>query len=343
MGNSSHPCQGSAEGKLRHEDAWGGGLPSTPPAPSCRVFGRFPGTAGWGIPGIRRDARSGRTRVRAVCPCPHAVPPAPIPAGLAAGTLLAPTSPSAPRLAPRPGTQRGEAVPRAGICLRPGLGCASQEGSQRGGSSPLPGAPPGRNAGGGFVGLTLLRDPGHTQMRGAEAEFAASPPRVPQPLPGAAQGDRAEVTQLPALLRGGTEAPRGPGWGQEQDGDVPVPVASSSQRKSPFPRVASIPRCQGSNPRSPGAQGHLGDSHPIPAPGQAPPSSLISANPPSAAPRSCPRVPLSPVLHPSRSRCSASTPTATWRVHQGPQCRGRAGVSAGDTGSGRAGAPKPTG
>lgn len=208
-----------------------------------------------------------------------------------------------------------------------------------------------------------------TLQRRRSHPFAVSP-SPPCPAAGAAEGDRAGVTQLPALLRGGTEPPRWPGWGQEQGGDRSrlFPSPSSSRRgQSPHSHAArEASRGTLSEPGHRAAQGHPGDTQPVP-PGRrthpAPfqevlPAQLTSA---SKLPHHLPSPQLAqgdivpcPSSHPEHTkplpllgehpRC----PTATWRVHQGPQCRGRAGVSAGDTGSrrgeaGRAGAPKPTG
>lgn len=248
---------------------------------------------------MSRDTRSGRTRGWGGCPLSHPGPPAPIPAGLAA---LAPTRSSAPRLAPRPaaGTQRGEAVPRAGIRLRPGLGRASQEGFQRGGSSPLAGGPSWEKCRGGFVGLTLLRDPAHTQTRGAEPDLAApavaSPPRVP-PAPPAAEGDRAEVIEL--------------GVGQEQGGDRSARPQSRRFLSHPPPGErsphshAAREASQGTlcEPGHPGAQGHPGDTQPIPPGRRTQPGSPIQphfrdspSTVPSAAPP--PAIPMVPTAGP---------------------------------------------
>lgn len=155
------PCRGCSGGKLRHGDGGGRCLGRgcfQPPQFHPPVLDRrFPGTArGSRSPmprGIRRDARSGRARGWSVGP--HPVPSLLHPARRSwrPGRTSCPPRPSAPSLAPCPaaGTQRGETLPCAGIRLRSGLGCASQEGLQQGGSSQLPEAPPGRNAWGDLL------------------------------------------------------------------------------------------------------------------------------------------------------------------------------------------------
>lgn len=315
-----------------------GGLLSTPPAPSSHARWEAPrygeGMAGPLSPGEGTWPESGSP------PCP--VPPVPIPAGLAAGTHPAPTRPSAPSLAPRPaaGTQRGEALPRAGIRLRPGLGCASQEGLQqrrwggRGGEKlPAPRGPSWERSLGRFAGLMLLRDPGHTQTRGSEAVLAAAGDRIPSrrskchplsPSPpcsaaGEAEGDRHGGHPSPSPDVGQQRAtPNGRAGGCAPDGTVCPQSHLSPSRllprggQSPHSHAAGKLLAQAGTPWGVGTPW----ANPPRPPGGTGPSRALppSPTPGTCSGHRCPEAALSPYpFNPiqstrSRSHRSASIP-----------------------------------
>lgn len=205
----------------------------------------------------------------------------------------------------------------------------------------LPEAPPGRKCLGRFAGLTLLRDPGHTQARGWEPVLAAAGDRIPSqrskrhPLPllpslPDTRSSRGGRVGVPAKLQpcsgvgqsrldgraGSRDGDRDRSVGQEErvSPELPVPITSPPQgrSKTPSPRCSPIPR-SGKHPAQAGAPWGAGApwAHPPRPTGAQDPAGLSHPAPhredaPSTAPSRCPatRHPWGPPQLPQARRSS---------------------------------------
>lgn len=292
--------------------------------------------------GIRRDARCGRARVWGVCPRPISSLLRPSRRGWRPGRTSRPPVPPHPAwprarpLAPSVGRPCPAQVFASGQGWAALPRRAPSEGGAPRSQGPLLGEMPGE-----ICRINPPPGPGPHADAGCGARPCSAGGRIPSPCPPALPVRQLEQPRA--------TDPRSPssqpccGVGQSRpdgrDGDrsrvgtaacvpePPVPVASSSQRgQNPHSHAArEASRTTLSELGHRGAQGHPGDTQPVPPGCRTHPapfqkfsqhsSPVPRSCPTTCHPPSCPRVTLSPVLHPirstrSRSRCSANIPTA---------------------------------